>query len=503
MMEPIVLNGHDLTLDDLDRIAYDGAPVEIAAEAMERVRKGRRTMEKLAHEGKAIYGFNRGVGWNKDQSVLENQIEQENRRVIYSHALGYGPYNSVEEVRAMMAIRLNNLLIGASCASDDLVEMYRPFLNRGITPRVPRRGSVGEADITTVTHIGMAFAGENDVTYQGTVMSAGEAMAREGIPPYRWQLKDAHTVMLSNSQGEGTAAVLVKETEDLLAMSDLIYCLDYEGLNGNVEAMREDVNALRGLPGQQQCAARCRRYLEGSYLYAPDAHRALQDSLSFRGGFTITGTVTDALDVVRKFLAVQINSPSDNPCIIPETQELYVTSNFETTSLAVAVEMLAIALGHLSRTINYRMIKMADPNFTGLTRFLAPRNGESYGYSQMQDAFSALDAENRFLITPSSVDFFAIEGYIEDHASNLPLVVSKALKLVDNIRYLVGMEALYAAQAVDLRGPVKLGKYTQAAYDTIRREIPMLDHLRPIQDDVQKAYKIVRSGVLLKNIENL
>ena len=135
MMEPIVLNGHDLILDDLDRIAYDGAPVEIAAEAMERVRKGRRTMEKLAHEGKAIYGFNRGVGWNKDQSVLENQIEQENRRVIYSHALGYGPYNSVEEVRAMMAIRLNNLLIGASCASDDLVEMYRLFLNRGITPR--------------------------------------------------------------------------------------------------------------------------------------------------------------------------------------------------------------------------------------------------------------------------------------------------------------------------------------------------------------------------------
>ncbi|WP_302370360.1 aromatic amino acid lyase [Acidaminococcus massiliensis] len=502
-MEKILLNGHELTLQALYHIAYEGYPVEIEAEAWKRVKRGRETMERLAHDGKAIYGYNRGVGWNKDRNVEENLIEKENRKVIYSHALGYPPYNTIEEVRAMMAIRLNTLLIGASCASDELVILYKEFLNRGITPCVPRRGSVGEADITTITHIGMAFAGENQVYYKGQQTSAREAMKQEGLEPYHWQLKDAHTVMLSNSQGEGTTAILVKEVEDLLFMSDLVYCLDYEGLNGNIEAMRQDVNELRGLPGQKKCAARCRKFLEGSYLYDKDSKRALQDSLSFRGGFTITGTVIDALEVVKKFLAIQINSPSDNPCIIPATQELYVTSNFETTSLAVAVEMLSIALGHLSRTINYRMIKMADPDFTGLTRFLAPRNGESYGYSQIQDAFSALDAENRFLITPSSVDFFAIEGYIEDHASNLPLVTTKALQLVDNLRYLVGMEALYAAQAVDLRGNIRLGRYTQAAYDTIRKIIPSLDGLRPIQEDVQKAYTLIKSGKLLENLDDL
>ena len=502
-MEPVVLTGHDLSFEQLYDIAYNSRAVEIAPEAYARLAQGRKTMLDLAHQGKAIYGFNRGVGWNKDRGVDEEALELENQKVIRSHALGLPPYNTDVEVRAMMAIRLNNLLIGASCSTDRLAELYRDFLNHGITPRVPQRGSVGEADITTITHIGIAFMGEGKVSYKGGIVDAGEAMKAEGIAPYRWALKDAHTVMLSNCQGEATTAILLKEAEDLVKMSDLIFCLDYEGLNGNIEAMREDVNQLRGLPGQIECAARCRKYLEGSYLHEERADRALQDPLTFRGGFTITGTVVDAIRYVQDYLKIQLNSPSDNPCIMPGTDQLYVNSNFETTTLAVGVEMLAIALGHLARTINYRMIKMSGPQFTGLTRFLAPRNGKALGYAQVQDTFSALDAENRLLINPSSVDFFPIEGDIEDHASNLPLAAAKALRLVDNLRYLVGMEALYAAQAVDLRDDIHLGRYTQIAYDAIRERIPTMDDLRSVSDDILKAYELIRSGVLLERTERV
>jgi len=325
-------------------------------------------------------------------------------------------------------------------------------------------------------------------------------MEAEGIQPLRLTLKDAHTVMLSNCQGEAMTALLVREAERLVKMSDLIFCLDYEGLNGNIEAMREDVNALRGLPGQIECAARCRRYLEGSYLYEDHPGRALQDPLTFRGGFTITGTVVDAINFVKDILSIQLNSPSDNPCIMLEKKELYVNSNFETTTLAVGVEMLAIALGHLARTVNFRMIKMSGPKFTGLTRFLAPKNGKALGYTQVQDTFSAIDAENRFLINPSSVDFFPIEGDIEDHASNLPLAAAKAMQLVDNLRRLVGMEALYAAQAVDLREDIRLGRCTQIAYDTIRETIPEMNELRNVSGDLKKSYELIRSGRLLERI---
>ena len=502
-MNAVRLTGHDLTLQDLYAIACQGCPVEIDPAAYQRLAQGRQTMLKLAHQGKAIYGFNRGVGWNKDRGVDEDALELENQKVIRSHALGLPPYNTVEEVRAMMAIRLNNLLIGASCSTDELANRYRDFLNHGITPQVPKRGSVGEADITTITHMGMAFAGEGMVHYRGQLVEARQAIEAEGLPPYRWALKDAHTVMLSNCQGEATTALLLKEAEDLVKMSDLIFCLDYEGLNGNIEAMGEEVNRLRGLPGQMECAARCRRYLEDSYLYEDHPDRALQDPLTFRGGFTITGTVMDAIHYIQDYLSIQLNSPSDNPCIMPGTEQLYVNSNFETTTLSVGVEMLAIALGHLARSINYRMIKMSGPQFTGLTRFLAPRDGKALGYAQVQDTFSALDAENRLLINPSSVDFFSIEGDIEDHASNLPLAAAKALRLVDNLRYLVGMEALYAAQAVDLRDNIHLGKCTQIAYDVIREKIPTLDEPRSISGDILKAYDLIRSGALLERIPSV
>ena len=499
-METLVLNGSNLTLEALHDVACNGRPVEIAPEAYARLAHGRQVMQDLARGGKAIYGFNRGVGWNKDQDIDEGYFETQNLKIIRSHTLGMEPYNTDEEVRAMMAIRLNNMLIGASCASDDLAHSYRDFLNHGLTPRVPRRGSVGEADITTISHMGLAFIGEGEVRYKGELVPTRQAMEAEGLKPLHLTLKDAHTIILSNCQGEAMAASLVWQVERLVKMSDLIFCLDYEGLNGNIEAMGEEVNKLRGLPGQMECAARCRRYLEGSYLHEDHPDRALQDPLSFRGGFTITGTVVDALNFVKRILSIQLNSPSDNPCIIPGTNHLYVNSNFETTSLAVGVEMLSIALGHLSRTINYRLVKMGSPEFTGLTRFLAPRDGSAHGYSTIQNTYSAIDAENRSLINPSSVDFYHMQGGIEDHASNLPLVASRSLQIVDNLRYLVGMEALTAAQAVDLRDNIHLGKYTQIAYDTIREVIPTLSSGRNVFEDIRDAYELVRSGRLLDRI---
>ncbi|WP_369283834.1 histidine ammonia-lyase [Oscillibacter sp. GMB15532] len=502
-MDPVILNGHDLTFEALYAIAYHGCRVEIEPQAYRRLADSRRVMLGLSHEGKPIYGLNRGVGWNKDQTVLEAELEFENQKIVCAHALGFPPYNTDAEVRAMMAIRLNNMLIGASCASDELANMYRDFLNHGIMPRVPQRGSVGEADIVTVTHMGLAFTGQGEVSYQGEIMPARKAMEAAGIAPYRLRLKDAHTMMLSNSQGEAMTAILVHEVEDLVKMSDLIFCLDYEGLNGNIESLRADVNALRGLPGQIECAARCRKYLEGSYLHEPHPDRALQDPLTFRGGFTITGTVVDAVNYVKDYLQIQMNSPSDNPCVMPGKDEVYVNSNFETTTLAVGVEMLTIALGHMARAVNYRMIKMSSPEFTHLTRYLAPRDGSSHGYAIVQDAFSSLDAENRMLVNPSSVDFFQIEGGIEDHASNLPLAAAKAQRLTDNLRRLVGLEAMYAAQAVDLRGDIRLGRCTQAAYDAIREAIPKTAELRRVYDDMNNSYELICSGKLLERIGKL
>lgn len=502
-MEAIVLNGSNLTLEALNQIAYENRRVEIAPEAYERIAKSRQVMEELANGGKAIYGFNRGVGWNKDRGFESNFIEEYNKKLIRSHALGVPPFNTEVQVRAMMAIRLNAALIGASCVTDRLVEMYRDFLNAGIHPQIPMRGSVGEADITTISHFGLAFIGETDVTYQGQVMNSKKAMELAGLEPMTLELKDAHSIILSNSQGEAVSAVAVRELEDLLKMANVIYCLDYEGLNGNIESLDERVNAIHPIDGPVKCAAECRKYLEGSYLYKPHPGRALQDALTFRGGFSINGTVMDALEFVKKYLRIQINAPADNPCILPESGESLVSSNFEATTLAVGMEMVALALSHMSKATAYRMIKMTDPTFTGLTRFLAPWDDSSLGYATIQNTYTSLDVENRMLANPSSMDFYPMEGMIEDHGCNLPMVANKVTQMIDNLRYLVGMEAMYAAQAIDLREELTLGKYTRVAYDAIREVIPFLKEDRNMHADIVKMHDFIASKELLKRMEAL
>ena len=504
-VDVLILNGKELTLQDVADVAVHGRKVEIAEEAFGRLKKGRELMQSLADSGKAIYGFNRGVGWNKDICVAQDEIEAYNYELLRTHALGVPPYHTDEEVRAMMVIRLNNMLIGTACATDELAKRYRDFLNHGIHPLIPKRGSVGDADITTLSHMGLAFTGETDVRYGDQIVPAAKAIKEEGLPEYQMKLKDAHTIILSNAQGEGLTALLSIKTHQLVDLVNLIYCLDYEGLNGNVEAMCEEVNRIRGLPGQIESAAQCRKFLKGSYLYQPDENRALQDSLTFRGGFAIQGTVLDALHVVEKFLNIQINSPSDNPAIVLEKENTFVTCNFETATLAAAVEMLTIALSHMSKSISYRMIKMTDPHFTGLTRYLAAWDDSSLGYATIQNTYTALDVENRFLCNPSSVDFYPMEGMIEDHGANLPLVAEKALEMVDNICYLAGMEALYAAQAVDLRqmkyGKMNLGEYTEKAYKAIRSCIPFLGENRNMHEEIKKIYAFVTSGELNKIIK--
>ena len=502
-MEVLYLDGSSLTEEEVWQVAYENRPVEMAPEAFARLAEGRRIMTGLAGGGKAIYGFNRGVGWNKDRGMEESALIAYNKNLLRSHCLGVGPWHRDEEVRAMMVIRLNQMLVGACCATDELAFMYRDCLNRGITPQVPERGSMGDDDIATLSHIGMAFMGESNVSWKGKIVPAKEAMEAEGLTPCVMDLKDGHTVILSNAQGEALTAILARETEELLHMSQLVYCMDYEGLNGNIEQMRPEVNRLRGLPGQEYCAAECLKFLEGSYLFSPDEDRALQDALSFRDGFCVAGAVRDALGFVRQFLKIQLNSTSDNPCVLRELGETSVTANFETPTLVIGVEMLAGALAALSRTIVYRMLKMTDPAFTRLTRYLAPWDDSSLGYATIMNTYASLDVENRHLAMPSSMDFLPLEGGIEDRGTNLPFAAEKARKIVDNLRWLTGMEALYAAQAIDLRKQkreLKLGRVTQKAYEAFREEVFFLGEDRNMHLEMQKAYNFIASGKLMRII---
>lgn len=495
-MDPIQLQGNELTLDQLYEIVYDRRPVTVSESAWDKVRSSRQVIFDMAAEGKPVYGLNRGVGWNKDKEFDADFFETYNRNLLNSHSLGVEPYNTTEEVRAILLIRLNKALTGSTGISPEILDLYRLYLNHGIHPQIPRRSSIGEADITTLSHIGLAFIGETDVEYQGEIMNSAEAMNRAGIAPIRLGPKDGLSIVSSNAQGEGTTAILLKETLEITRLCNLIACLSLEGLNGVVESYGEKVNALRGLPGQIRAAEEFRANLKGSYLEEPHADRALQDPLSFRCAHAITGSVYDAMSYVRQFLDIQLNTTDDNPCIVIEDQRSYVSANFETTTLALGVEMMVSALYHMSKTSCYRMIKLADPQFTKLTRFLTPKEVTTIAFGTIQKTYTLLDSQNRSLANPSSMDFYSLAGGIEDHASNLPLTTDKAFQIIDNIRYILGIEAMHACQAIDLRGKPRLGEKTSQAYDIIRSVLPFYSEDRNLSKDIKTMYELIRSGRL-------
>lgn len=501
-MEKVVLDGKSLTLEQIYEVVYNNRMVEIEEEAIKRVAHARQILFDLAAKGQPVYGLNRGVGWNKDKEFDRDFFEQYNRNLLYSHSLGVEPYHDDKEVRAILLFRLNHALAGSTGISVEIMNLYKEFLNRGIHPRIPRRGSVGEADITTLSHIGLCFIGEWEVSYKGEVMPSIEALKQENIEPAVLGPKDGLSIVSSNAEGEAMAYIAIKEAEDLVHMTNLVYCMSMEGLNGVVGSLDEKVNMLRGLKGQIECARECREFLEGSYLYKPHKDRALQDPLSFRGAHTISGTVLDVLNFIKEIFLIQINSTDDNPCIIYDEDRTQVSSNFETTTLAVGIEMLANALNHLSKASCYRLIKLADPEFTKLSRFLTPCDIKTIAYGTIQKIFTYLDTENRMLANPSSMDFFAVAGNIEDHASNLPLAADKVLKIIDNIRYIIGIEAMHAAQAIDLRGDIELGKVTRLAHEEFRKVVPFLDKDRILSIDIKKAYEFIKSDALMNIISN-
>lgn len=495
-MNTIVLNGDNLGFKDVHNIAYNHYQVEISEEAAQRIEKSRALIFKLANEGYPVYGLNRGVGWNKDKYVFTEFFQTYNENLIRSHCVALGEPLTIPEVRAIMAVRLNTALVGALGLSPTIIQYFKDFLNKDLVPVVPKKGSIGQGDISTLSHIGLAMIGEGDAYYQGIRMSAKEALEKAGLGKVTLGPKDGLGILSSNAHSAALAALLVTEVENLIRLSNLAYCLGMEGLNGKIESLDSRVNALRKYEGQIECAADCLQYLEGSYLNFPDKDRALQDSLSFRGGFAINGAVLDALNYLKKVLFVQLNSTDDNPCILYEDAEIKVSTNFEATVWVLALEMLGIALSHFSKNACYRTMKLSDPFFTKLTRFLTPAEGDVIAYGTIQKTFTSLDTEIRMLANPSSMDYFSVAGNIEDHANNSPLVVEKLNQIVENLKYIIGIELMHAAQAIDLREVTELGAVTKKAHAMIRAHVPFLEKDRCLSVDIKKMYDLIQSGAL-------
>ncbi|UQZ88958.1 aromatic amino acid lyase [Deltaproteobacteria bacterium Smac51] len=497
----IVLTGRDLGLEQLALIAEEKAAVEIAPEAIERLKASRKLVYDLVESDVPVYGFNTGVGWNKDRHIAADFFKEYNENLIHSHSLGVKPEASEAEVRAAMAVRLNCLLNGNTGIEPSIALRYADFLNLEIHPVIPERGSVGVGDITTLSHVGLAMIGEGEVNYQGRRMSAAEAHKLAGIEPVTLGPKDGLAIVSSNAFAMGQGGLVLHDLCRMADLADLVYAVSLTGYNGNTSPLDPRVHELKGLEGQKHSAALASSFLEDSYIYAPDPAKPVQDPLSYRSGVYLNGTLRDALSFVNGYARIQMNTSDDNPCLLLEDRAMISCSNFEASTVTVGFEMLAIALSHVSKMSCQRIIRIVNPELTGLPRFLTPDEGLVHAFGTAQKVFTSLDTEIRHLSNPSSADFMPLAGSIEDHANNFTHVVQRVRKIADNLKYIFSLELMHACQAITLRlqrePELRLSRPVRGAYDHYRQFIPWYDRDRPISPDIEKGYQLLKNGSIL------
>lgn len=521
----ITLTGQNLTTADVVQVAKHGAQVTINNEALSRVQKSHEILLLAAQSGHQIYGLTAGVGLNKDQAFVNAsggldeeviQVSKEfNRNLIYAHSAGAGPEMAEEVVRAIMVTRLNAILFGSTGAQLRVAELYRDFLNNEITPVVPSRGSVGEADITLLGHIGLAMIGEGDVYLQGQKVPASQALEKFGLEPLDPFGKDALSIFSSNSYSTALGALAVEDLKALLKVSKLLFALSLEALDGNIEPFLQDAHVIRPFPYVNSSAKDIRTILAGSYLWQPSDERALQDPLSFRTGAYTLGAVEKCLSELETQLQIQLNSSDDNPAVVldvvspsnlPAEVSLYVdeagvrgalipTGNFTPLPLVISFQEAAIALSHLSNASAQRTIKLADPHFTHLSRFLGT-DKTFHTYGAIQKVFASLAAENQSLALPVSMNLFSIAGTIEDTSTNAPRVVRRFQQMIDNLYYIMGVEIMHVAQAIDLRKQkypdIQLSRTTEAFFDSYRQVVPFLEVDRFLTPDIEASYLFLK-----------
>lgn len=485
--QKIMLTGETLSFDALEKITRKGYQVGISSHAYEKITRAREFVKELSECGVPVYGLSTGVGWNKDRKVFKEYYDQYNKNLLRSHMVGISPICSEEECRAILIIRLNGLLCGHTGQAPKIADYYVEFLNRQIHPVIYKRGSVGEGDIGTLSAVGLAMIGEGDVWYQGQIKPSYEVLQKEGLKPLELGPKDGLSIVSSNAQTAAFAAMAVLKIERFIKLYERVFCLALEGLNGVVDPLEASVNEVRGYEGQKDCAKHCREYLKGSYLYTPDKNWALQDPLSFRCHSAVLGAAVDALTFLKKQLLVELNTSDDNPCLLPEEGRSLGSANFEPLSWVLGVEMTTIAFSHISKMISNQIFHLSDPAFTKLPRFLSPNEATVIAYGTIQKTIGALDGENRMYASPSSMDFLSLAGGIEDHGTNAALAVDKLRKLIENLNYMMAIELMHAAQAVDYRMPITIGEETKRLYEAYRLVVTHLEEDRNLSIDIQQT----------------
>jgi len=465
---PVTLTGDDLTVEDVVHVARGGTRVEISPSALERVRRARDVVERVLERGDLVYGTNTGVGSLSRYRIPFENLEQFSAKLVSRHTTHQGTEVPSEVVRAMMVTRANGMAKGGVGVRIELIQAFADALNAGVHPVVRLGGSVGQADLAEMAEIGQVLIGRGEADHDGRRMPGAEALRAAGLEPVRLKAKEGLALISANGVTMGHGSLVLADVAGLLDAFDITAALSMEAFGGNLSTIHPEAARMRPHPGQARAADRLRELLSGSYLWRPGAARNLQDPLSFRCVPQTHGACYDAHAYARGTMEVEINAASDNPLVLLDDQSIISVGNFDVVALAVAFDLLRVAVAQVVHLANERIQKHLWSQFSGLPTGLAALDGDE-GLRPLGYTSASLAAEARVLANPVSLEYRGqIAEGVEDHASMAPLGVRKAEELVGVARRMIALELTVATRAVELRGSPRLGAGTGVACNIAR-----------------------------------
>jgi histidine ammonia-lyase len=495
----VLLTGNDLSLDELEGIALGIVPsVGLAPAAKDEVRRSRAFVESLLEESGQIYGVTTGFGRLAEVVIPPRQRGDLQRNLVRSHSAGVGRPLAREEVRAIMALRANALARGHSGCRVEVVERLVHYLNLGIHPRVPEVGSVGASgDLAPLAHIALALLGEGEVELRGEVRPAGEVLGELGLAPLELKEKEGLALINGTQATTGLGILSFQRAFRALEAAEVAGAMTLEGLRGTPEAFRPEAQAVRPHRGQATTARALTWLLRDSEIR--ESHRygdpRVQDAYSLRCMPQVHGAAREVLGYVRGILETEANSTTDNPLILPEAGVVISAGNFHAQVVAQALDFLAIALVDLAAISERRTERLLNPDLSGgHPPFLTRDPGLQSGFMIAQVTAVDLLAEMRVLAHPASVDSVPTSANQEDHISMGMAAARKLRRSVECLEYVLGIEILCAAQALEDLKPLRPGIGVQEALDAVRREVPPLVEDRVLSGDMERAAAMVRRG---------
>jgi histidine ammonia-lyase len=500
----VVIDGSGLDLNALVRVARHGDSVVLAEAANTRIRDGRRAFERRVAAGDVMYGVNTGIGELSETAVHRAEMAQFQEDLVRSHAAGIGEAAREEWVRGAMLCRINVHAHGRSGCRSAVTSTLVEMLNRGVTPFVCSRGSVGACgDLAPMAQIALLLIGEGEAFYRGERLPGAVAMERAGIPIPGLEIRDGLATINGANFIAAISALQVYDMDRLLRQAEISASMGVEAVGASVTPFHPLIHEVRGFAGSMLSAAAIRRCLEGGDLQRGLRKTRLQDAYSLRSTPQIVGAARDAVSYAAKQVQIEMNGVGDNPILFPEHDICLTGANFQGTPVSLPMEMAGTAITAVCVLAERRMNRLLNPALSaGLPAFLTARPGPCSGMMLSQYTAGALVAEQRVLCTPAAVGSIPAAADQEDFVSMGMTTALKNSQLLQNAFGVIGIEAMVVAQALDMRG-AKYGTGVEAARACVRERIPHLERDRELHRDHTRAEAMIRDAELLTAVESV